>query len=270
MVEVPLSLLEELERTAVHLARLAGEQITAALERPFNVEFKTAGAGNPGNSNPVSEIDRAVEAKLRAVLGNAFPDHAIVGEETEGNVDPRAQFVWVIDPVDGTTNFVNGLPLFASSIGVLCNSRPIVGAIWCSTSHRLRSGIYHAHDNGALKFDGTKLQRRQAAPWRGLASEPGAGSRMSNFFEMRVLASAAIECSFAAAGLLRVAHLRRPAIWDIAGGIVLARAGGATVMTKVNGEWQAFKDFTTHNDADLRSWRQPVLIGDSGAERHGM
>jgi myo-inositol-1(or 4)-monophosphatase len=65
--------------------------------------------------------------------------------------------VWAIDPIDGTTNFVNGFPLFAASIGMLHRGCPVVGAIWCSTSYALRAGVYHARAGGALRFEGEPL-----------------------------------------------------------------------------------------------------------------
>ena len=59
-----------------------------------------------------------------------FPDHGIIGEEVSESADPDCEYVWVVDPIDGTSNFVNGFPLFASSIGVLHQGRPIIGAVW--------------------------------------------------------------------------------------------------------------------------------------------
>src|SRR5687767_12282065 len=97
----------QIEQLAVRLARMAGERITAALGKPLQVDFKTATAGAAGNSNPVSEIDRAVESFIRDELASAFPDHAIIGEEKTGPTLANAEYTWVIDPVDGTTNFIN-------------------------------------------------------------------------------------------------------------------------------------------------------------------
>jgi len=171
----------------------------------------------------------------------------------------------VIDPLDGTTNYLNRLPLFASSIGVLYRGVPVAGAIWCSTSHTLRPGVYHAREEGPLCFDREQIERTPAAPWRGLASEPGSAPRHAAFFDTRVLASAALECAFVAAGILQVAYLAHPAIWDIAAGVVLARAGGCRVVTRRDGLWRPFCEFPVSapgkRTAQLRDWRQPVLIG---------
>jgi fructose-1,6-bisphosphatase/inositol monophosphatase family enzyme len=141
--------------------------------------------------------------------------------------------------------------------------------VWCATTHECRPGIYHARHDGPLSFDGVELTRRPPAQWRGLASEPGDVSRYGAFFETRVLASAAVECALAAAGVLRVAYLSNPAIWDVAAGIVLARAGGCRVMTRRDGAWHPFTGFSAPNArkriASLPGWRQAVLIGDPKA-----
>jgi fructose-1,6-bisphosphatase/inositol monophosphatase family enzyme len=84
-----------------------------------------------------------------------------------------------------------------------------------------------------------------------------------------VLACAAVECALAAAGVLRVAYISNPAIWDVAAGLILARAGGCCVMTRRERKWVPFTGFSAPHArkriATLRAWRQPVLIGDPKA-----
>jgi myo-inositol-1(or 4)-monophosphatase len=261
--------LRELERTAVQLAGIAGDHILSLPLDKLAVQFKTAAPGAPSNADPVSNVDREVEARLRAIVAERYPRHLVIGEESEIGEAEDAPFIWVIDPLDGTTNYLNGLPLFASSVGVLYRHVPVAGAIWCASTHERRSGIYHARQDGPLSFDGEVLARRPAAAWRGLASEPGDVARYAAFFETRVLASAALECAFAAAGVLRVAYLSAPAIWDVAAGIVLAHSSGCRVMTRRDGIWLPFTGFSAPNArkrlATLRGWRQPVLIGEQRA-----
>ena len=81
--------------------------------------------------DPVSEVDGQVEVLIRARLADGFPEHDILGEEMDERPGRDHDFVWAVDPIDGTTNFVNGFPLFAASIGVLYRGRPVVGAVWC-------------------------------------------------------------------------------------------------------------------------------------------
>ncbi len=100
-------------------------------------------------------------------------EHDILGEEIAEATGRENDFIWAVDPIDGTTNFINGFPMFAASIGVLYRGRPIAGAIWCSVSHALYAGVYHASLGGDLCFDGEPMQTRiNPGIRRRLAGEP--------------------------------------------------------------------------------------------------
>src|SRR4051812_39309409 len=136
------SMLEALEQTAVDVAREAGSQIVSAPRERLDVQLKPAPTGMAANANPVSNVDRDVEQAMRRRIGAQFPEHVILGEETEcPDAEPDSPFVWVIDPLDGTTNYLNGLPLYCSSIGVLFRNFPVAGAVWCASTHALRCGV---------------------------------------------------------------------------------------------------------------------------------
>ena len=78
--------------------------------------------------SPVTEADRAAERVMRGLINSTFPDHGILGEEYgEENID--AEYVWVLDPIDGTNSFVTGKPLFGTLVALCQNSVPIVGVI---------------------------------------------------------------------------------------------------------------------------------------------
>lgn len=78
--------------------------------------------------SPVTIADRKAEEILRRRISRDFPDHGIIGEEF-GNVNPDAEWVWTIDPIDGTLSYIHGLPLFASLIALLHNGEPVMGII---------------------------------------------------------------------------------------------------------------------------------------------
>ena len=141
-------MLEALESTAVELARHAGAEIQNMLGKVLAVEYKGDAEAAHALRDPVSEVDRNVELLIRAKLADRFPGHDILGEESEERPGRESDFVWAVDPVDGTTNFVNGFPLFAASIGVLHRHVPVAGAVWCSATHALRPGVYHARAGG--------------------------------------------------------------------------------------------------------------------------
>jgi myo-inositol-1(or 4)-monophosphatase len=118
--------LRRIEKTAVELVRLAGAEIVQALGRSITVRYKAvdpvllaeqAGkADRPINlfRDPVSEVDGNVEKLIRARLADRFPSHDILGEEINDAAGRESDFLWAIDPIDGTTNFINGFPLFAA------------------------------------------------------------------------------------------------------------------------------------------------------------
>lgn len=260
--------LAEIEQIAVELARLAGAEIESMFGRTLEVRYKGEGAAAATFKDPVSEVDQRVEALIRERLAERFPEHDIIGEEVDERTGREHDTIWVIDPIDGTANFVNGLPLFAASLGVLHRGRPVAGALWCSTSHALRKGIYHARVGGPLAFEGEALEPRpNAAVRRYLVGEPHAADEAGLPWDVRKTGSAAIECAFVAAGLLRAAHFERPNIWDVAGGIALAQAAGRTVVTRGEGGWERFERFAASGEpgAGLRAWRQPVALGDEAA-----
>ena len=261
--------LEQIERTAVEIARLAGAEIVTALGGMLAVKYKSDLARKEGDEfayrDPVSEVDHRVEVLLRARISERFPSHDIIGEEINDRPGdrPYAEFVWAVDPVDGTANFINGFPLFAASIGVLYRGRPVVGAIWCATSHALRAGVYHGHVGGPLHFDEVPTDLKvNPGVQRRLAGDPGGGKNFGFLWDTRKTGSAAIECAFVAAGLLRVSRFERPNVWDVAGGLALVRAAELDVRTIEKGEWRPLYRFSGP-DGDIRRWRQPLIIGDA-------
>ncbi len=262
--------LAAIEEAALDLGRLAGERITEALEREIVVEYKdetTTAGGAP--TNPVSETDRAIEALLREQIAERFPEHGVIGEEVGDDDEAGREFVWVLDPVDGTANFVNGFPLFACSIGVLQRGRPVVGAIWCSTSHALRPGVYHAREGGPLCFEGepAPLGRPSVGVTRRLGAAPGGAPGRLRSLDTRVTGSAALECAFVAAGIFQSAIFGSPSIWDVAAGVCLVRSSGRLALTMQGKEWSALERFEApasvrgDRTPTIRDWRQPLILG---------
>lgn len=263
--------LMQIERMAVEVARLAGAEIVNALGGMLAIKYKSDAAAKEGAElayrDPVSEVDHRVEVLLRARIAERFPKHDIVGEEINDRPGdrPYADFVWAVDPIDGTANFINGFPLFAASIGVLYHGRPVVGAVWCSTSHALRSGVYHGRIGAPLQFDEVPTDLKiNPSIQRRLAGDPGGGKNYGFLWDTRKTGSAAVECAFVAAGLLRVSRFERPNVWDVAGGVALVRAAELDVQTIEGGKWTDLDRFAGP-DGDIRRWRQPLIIGDAPA-----
>ena len=102
-------------------AAAAGAAIRPLFRSRLLVEAK-------GDASPVTEADRAAERAIRALLADRLPGHGVIGEEY-GETNPGAEWVWVLDPIDGTRAFVTGRPLFGTLIGLLHRGRPVLGLI---------------------------------------------------------------------------------------------------------------------------------------------
>ena len=260
--------LEGYEELAAELSYLAGAEIEQSLGREIAVRYK-GGSGTPRSGDPVSEVDHHVETLIRARIGEVYPDHHIIGEEFGARGNTEHPVVWAIDPIDGTSNFINGLPVFAASIGVLVHGAPVAGALWCASTHVLRPGVYSAHRGGALRFDGADMVRRENENvYRRLVGVPRVDDPREHPFDTRKTGSAAAECAFVAAGLMAGATFAQPFVWDIAGGVVLVEAAGGVVRTHTDGAWRDLASFRsaegTSNTA-LAHWRQPVAVGEREA-----
>lgn len=256
-----------IEDTLLMLAQELGERIEQAVPELRTVHYKKKSGESDHPADPVSEVDRALERFVRDEVSGRFPDHSIIGEEYPNLVEGD-RYVWVVDPVDGTTNFVNGFPMFAGSIGVLDRGRPIAGAIWTSTSHNLRPGVYHAVGDRELRFDGAPLRRRRvdSSNRRFLVGDPkGAAHRAG--WDSRLTGSAALECALVAAGILHASLLIRPNIWDVAAGVALVTAANERAMVRPAGssEWTPLESFggADTSVASLAQWSGDLMIGPS-------
>jgi inositol-phosphate phosphatase/L-galactose 1-phosphate phosphatase/histidinol-phosphatase len=106
---------------AARLADAAGAAIRPYFRQPLAVDDKP-------DLSPVTAADRAAELAMRELIEAGFPEHGIVGEEF-GRVREAAEFVWVLDPIDGTKSFISGVPLFGTLIALTRGGRPILGII---------------------------------------------------------------------------------------------------------------------------------------------
>lgn len=119
--DLPKPDLPALARFAEHLADQSGAIIREAIAQRRSFDTKS-------DRSPVTEIDRRVEASLRRALEAAHPDHGILGEEY-ASVGLERDFVWVLDPIDGTKAFITGIPTFGTLIALAYRGVPILGVI---------------------------------------------------------------------------------------------------------------------------------------------
>ena len=106
---------------ALRLADAAGEVIRPYFRKPLAISDKA-------DLTPVTAADRAAEETMRVLIEARFPEHGILGEEF-GRVREDAEFVWILDPIDGTKSFISGVPLFGTLIALTRGGRSILGVI---------------------------------------------------------------------------------------------------------------------------------------------
>jgi histidinol phosphatase-like enzyme (inositol monophosphatase family) len=116
--------LEPLEEFLVELNRAAASVILPLFRAEHGLENKAG----PGAFDPVTKADRGAEAAIRALIARRHPEHGVIGEEY-GEDRPDAEFVWVLDPIDGTRAFIAGLPVWTTLIGLRHQGRPVLGSI---------------------------------------------------------------------------------------------------------------------------------------------
>jgi histidinol phosphatase-like enzyme (inositol monophosphatase family) len=104
------------------LAQVSGEVILPFFRSTIGAEDKSRG----GVFDPVTEADRGAEAAMRRLISQTFPAHGVIGEEY-GEDRPDAEYVWVLDPIDGTKSFISGLPTWGTLIGLMHNGRAVAG-----------------------------------------------------------------------------------------------------------------------------------------------
>ena len=205
----------------------------AGFSNPGTVRFKSPG-------QIVTRTDGEVERVAKEAILVTWPDHAILGEES-GFREGTARTTWYIDPIDGTMNFVRGIPFFSVSIGVANYGNMVVGQVM----DPLRNEHFRAWQGGgawlgkeALRvsevrdLDQANLSLQSTAGSR-FVREPGAMLELHRRFQKtRKLGSIALELAYVAAGRLDVllaGETRPQPWWDIAGGWVLVEEAGGVL-----------------------------------------
>jgi len=231
-------MVEDLVALAAELARRAG---VLMLER------RTAGLEVDTKSSPtdvVTDADRAVEQFLRTELAARRPDDAVLGEES-GAAAGASGVRWLIDPIDGTVNFLLGLPQFAVSIAA-----EVDGQVVAAVVHNPNSGaLFHATLGGGAQLDGRQLAGPRAVPLAQCVVATGFGydathraeqgrvlaGLLPNVGNIRRLGSAALDLCALAAGWVDAYYEGPLGEWDYAAGALIASEAGAT-MSGLHGE----------------------------------
>jgi len=269
--------LSKIENQLKLLAKDAGETLLTYFGKPLEIEYK-----DQGKTDPVTEADKNVQDLLKKSILKSFPDHAVIGEEDQPETNKiLPKYVWVIDPLDGTRNFSNGLRVFACSIGILCNGMPIAGAIFIPTGKEDGDILHAVVGKGAYLNDKPiKLLNRDAPDPISLVGLPGSFHNYFRFTdrikgEPRILGSIAYELAMVATGVLQYsALLGSLAIWDVAAGLIIIKEARGSIkvgnIDRAKIQWSEFDSFYTQSQkaivdmATLRKWHAPLIFGSIG------
>lgn len=224
---------KSITQSAMHeIMKEAGNLLLSHFKKPLKVEKK-------GRSSIVSAADIAVEALLIAKLTKLLPEASLCAEESGERGD--GEYQWVIDPLDGTTNFVAEIPHFCISIALTHAGMPIVGC----TYQPITQEFFYAETNGGAYLNGERLsvldslkekrdrplivyrywQERERKQVQAMVRSLKMG------YTARYMGAAALDLAYLAAGRIDIVLCGGMAWWDLAAGLILAQEAGAILIT---------------------------------------
>ncbi len=224
------------KEVAIEASQKAGEILLQHFGKPNNIHFKK-------DNSPVTIADTESEKLIISTITKDFPDHSILGEES-GSTDNNSDFLWVIDPLDGTSNNSNKMPYFCISISLLHKKEPIVSVIY----DPIHKDLFTACKGSGAYLNGEKLDLTQfevpkthyiSLIYTRSKEEKGIVNKIfTNLnppqYRIRNMGAAALELAYVSAGKLQGVLINGNNPWDVCGGILLiSEAGG--IITDFSG-----------------------------------
>lgn len=239
--------------TAIKAARAAGQIIMEKYRHTVEVRVK-------GFRDLVTEADVAAQETIVSLIRGRFPGHAILAEENLGSLDELGDYTWIVDPLDGTTNYAFRLPIFSVSIALAHQGEPVLGVVYDPA----RDHLFQAKVGRGAFLNGTPLRVAErerligtlvALDW---AREPKVRETLLRILNhvapqvgtVRALGSAALGPCYVAAGWLDAYFHARLSPWDAAAAAVIVREAGGQATDFAGQPW---------------SLRSPCLLAASSA-----
>ena len=234
----------EFTAAAVAVAREAGVILRDGLGGPRQIAYK-------GQVDLVTEMDKRSEATIVAALTGQFPEHRVVAEEGSGPREGDSPYRWLIDPLDGTTNYAHGVPLFAVSIALQRGDETIVGVVY----DPMRDELFRAEQGGGAFLNDRPLRVSTVDelirsllctgfPYNA-ALRPVALAHWNAFSyaaqAIRRYGAAALDLCSVAAGRFDGFYEAHLGPWDAAAGALIAAEAGATITDYTGGPFDPFR-----------------------------
>jgi myo-inositol-1(or 4)-monophosphatase len=223
-------LTRELE-VAVAAAEAAGGVLRDGFGRQHRIEYK-------GEADLVTEADEEAERKIEEVLREAFPDHGVLTEES-GQTEGQSGARWIVDPLDGTTNYVHGVPFFCTSIALERAGEVVVGVV----HDPMANETYSAERGGGATLNGEPIgvsgtdKPARALLGTSFADRPEELEMGLDVFGrfaglargMRRLGSGALDLCYVATGRLDGCYEQGFSAWDVAAGMLIVEEAGGKI-----------------------------------------
>lgn len=244
---IPSTNLIEVVKTA---AQTGAQVVMEAVNKPRNITYK-------GLTDLVTETDKMSEAAILEVVKKNFEDHLILGEEGGVIGDAASDYLWCIDPLDGTTNFAHGYPSFAVSVGVLYRGNPAAAAVveFVGGSMCWNTRLFSATAGGGAFCNGQRIQvsatnqveRSLLVTGFGYDHDDAWATNIDLFKEftdvsrgVRRLGAAAVDMCHVALGIVEAYWEYRLKPWDMAAGVLMVEEAGGTVSRMDGGKFCVF------------------------------
>lgn len=209
----------------------------------------------------VTQVDKEIEAKISSLIGGLFPEDSILGEEGGLTERTGGARVWVIDPIDGTTNYRFGLPIWAISVGLLEDGVPLWGCVYLPVLDKLflagRGEGSTCNGKPIRPLSRSHLHKEDIL---GITSEGAKDWDFEVPQKIRALGSAAAQACFVAAGNYVGYFVERWHIWDLAAGLLIAREAGVKVVDRCGEELERFPNMGAEEGP-------PILFSSPGVYR---
>ena len=214
----------------INVIIMACEKASKTLIRDFG-EIEKLQVSVKGPSDFVSSADKKVEKTLISELKKARPNYSIISEEGGSETNKDTENFWIIDPIDGTTNFLHGVPHFAISIALKSNNEIVSGLIY----DPIKDEMFYAEKNNGAYFNNKRIRvsKRKKMEYclfaSGKIDNENIKQKTNAKLSIRKSGSAALDMAYVAAGRYDGYYQKNLNLWDIAAGIIIVKEAGGIV-----------------------------------------